>query len=135
MLAVARANPALIKDLIRDNGDGTFDVTLYVRNSWFGLPLPKTVTIDARLPEKYAGTPLYAKLGDTVGGAEELWPALIEKAVAQQKGSYEQISGGNIGKDGFKFAGATELPVFPIGGITPSGARARPTTITAWRRS
>ncbi len=109
MLAVARSNPQLIQDLIVDNGDGTFAVTLYIRDSWRSAPKKVITVIDARLPEKYKGTPLYAKTGDSEGESVELWPALIEKAVAQQKGSYEQISGGNIGKDGFKFAGATEL--------------------------
>ncbi|HND32748.1 MAG TPA: C2 family cysteine protease, partial [Myxococcota bacterium] len=33
----------------------------------------------------------------------------LEKTVAQHKGSYEEISGGNIGKGGFNFAGATEM--------------------------
>lgn len=109
MIAVARANPQAIKDIIKDNGDGTFDVTLYIRTSAYGPARAQVVTVDARLPVKTQDSPLYAKVGDQADGKDELWPALIEKAVAQKKGSYELISGGNINKNGFNFAGATEL--------------------------
>ncbi|MCB9795406.1 MAG: hypothetical protein H6741_22100 [Alphaproteobacteria bacterium] len=109
MAAVARANPSDIEKIVKDNGDGTFDVTLYIRPRRYARPEPVTTTIDARLPTKYSGKALYAQPGDQSGDQQELWPALIEKAVAQQKGSYEDISGGNIAKDGFQFHGATEL--------------------------
>lgn len=109
MAAVARADPAAIQKLIKDNGDGTFDVTLYLRKSAYGRPTPVVTRVDARLASKSPGSPLYAGVGDQEGGKAELWTALIEKSVAQQKGSYEKISGGNIAKDGFNFAGATEL--------------------------
>lgn len=109
MLAVARANPELIKKLIKDNGDGTYDITLYVRESATSRPKPVVKTVDGRLATGPSGKPLYAKAGDAGGGKTELWTALIEKRVAMEKGSYEQISGGNIGKDGFHFAGATEM--------------------------
>ena len=51
---------------------------------------------------------LYAKTGDKADGKTEMWAALLEKTVAQHKGSYDLISGGNIAK-GFEFHGATEL--------------------------
>lgn len=109
MIAVARANPQAIQDLIQDNGNGTFDVTLYIRESRFSPPRKVVTRVDSQLPARATGAPLYAKLGDTdAEGNVELWPALIEKAVAQQKGSYDLISGGNIAK-GFNFHGATEL--------------------------
>ncbi len=109
MLSVARANPEAIQDLIVDNGDGTFDVTLYIRSSRYASPEAVVTTVDARLASKAAGQPIYAKTGDSTADQTELWPALLEKAVAQQKGSYDKISGGNIAKDGFQFHGATEL--------------------------
>ena len=112
MAGVARANPDAIQKLIKDNKDGTFDVTLYLRKSPYSRPTPVTKTIDARLPVKGPGstTPLYANTGDVgADGQTELWSALIEKTVAQHKQSYDKISGGNIAKDGFNFAGATEL--------------------------
>lgn len=108
MIAVARANPELIKKLIKDNGNGTYDVTLYIRPSAYGTPRAVTKTVDARLPSSAPGSPIYAKTGDNEGGQTEIWSALIEKTVAQHKGSYDLISGGNIGT-GFQFHGATEL--------------------------
>lgn len=109
MAAVARADPQAIEDLIVDNGDGTFDVTLYLRTSRYSRPRAVTRTVDARLAVKYSGRPLYAGLGDEADGQSEMWTALIEKALAQEKESYDLISGGNIAKNGFVFAGTTEM--------------------------
>lgn len=109
MAAVARAQPDAIRDAIKDNGDGTFDVTLYLRSSRYSRPRAVTKTVDARLAVKSAGRPLYAGTGDKEDGETELWAALIEKTVAQHKESYELISGGNINGDGFVFAGVSEM--------------------------
>ena len=109
MVAVARAKPEAIEELIADNGDGTFDVNLHVRDNWYGSPKPKTHTLDTRVPEKYEGTPLYAKLGDQSSESQEMWPALLEKALAQEKGGYEDIRGSKIANGGFNYAGALEL--------------------------
>jgi hypothetical protein len=109
MVAVARADPDAIQELIKDNEDGTFDVNLHIRDSWRGSPKEKTHTVDTRLPEKYEGTPLYAKLGDETPEAQEMWPALLEKALAQEKGGFEEIRGSKIAQKGFKYAGALEL--------------------------
>jgi hypothetical protein len=106
MAAVARANPDAIERLVHDNQDGTFDVTLHVRQGVRVVPVTKTV--DARLPVKTTDSPLYAKTGDRSDGGTEMWPALLEKALAMHKDSYDQISGGNIA-EGFPFYGATEL--------------------------
>lgn len=108
MAAVARANPEAIQKLIKDNGDGTFDVTLYVRQSAYGKPTPVTKTVDAQLPTKTGSDQLYAKAADKGDNATELWPALLEKTLAQHKGSYETIQGESIAKD-FQFHGSTEL--------------------------
>ena len=109
MAAVARAQPDAIRDIIKDNGDGTFDVTLYLRSSRYSRPRAVTQTVDSRLAVKSAGKTLYAGTGDSSGGETELWAALIEKTVAQHKDSYDLISGGNINGGGFVFAGASEL--------------------------
>ena len=109
MAAVARADPEAIKRCIKDNEDGTFDVTLFLRRSRYSMPQPVTRTVDARLAVKASGKPLYAGTGDSEGGDVELWAAIIEKTVAQEKESYDLISGGNINGDGFVFAGVSEL--------------------------
>ncbi len=108
MAAVARANPEAIQKLIKDKGDGTFEVTLYIRRNRYSRPTPVTKIIDAQLPEKTPGTALYAKTGDKSAEGTEMWTALIEKTVAQHKGSYDTIQGSKIGQ-GFEFNGATEL--------------------------
>jgi hypothetical protein len=108
LAAVARANPDAIKKLITDNGDGTFKVTLYIRGHAWSKATPVTKTIDARLASKVAGTPLYSGLGDKADGKSEGWGPLLEKRLAQEKGSYHDISGGNISK-GFNYAGGFEL--------------------------
>jgi hypothetical protein len=109
MAGVARANPEAIQKLIKDNGDGTFEVTLHIRPNAYSRPQPIKKTIDARLARKAAGgNPVYAQQGDKVDGKTEMWPALLEKTLAQHKGSYDLISGGNVAK-GFQFHGASEL--------------------------
>lgn len=108
MAAVARANPEQIKRLIRDNGDGTFDVTLYIRRNRWSRPEAVTKRVDAQLPTKGPGQLLYANSGDESSEGKEIWPSLIEKTLAQHKSSYEAIEGANIAKD-FQFHGATEL--------------------------
>lgn len=108
LAAVARANPEAIKDLIIDNGDGTFEVALFIRPHAWSEPVRVTKTIDSQLASKYAGTPLYAGLGDSAEGQSEGWAPLLEKRLAQEKGSYDDISGSKISK-GFHYAGAFEL--------------------------
>jgi hypothetical protein len=109
MAAVARANPDAIQDLIKDNGDGTFEVSLYVRKDRLSRPSKVTQTIDAQIPTKSGGAEvLYAESVDRDGEDRELWPSLLEKALAQHKGSYEDIQGSKIA-NGMAFGGATEL--------------------------
>lgn len=97
MAAVAQANPEAIRKIIKENGDGTYDVTL----RWNGRP--KTVKVDGQFPTRGSGGMAYAEVGDTVGGKSELWPALLEKAWAvlnngASKPGYEQIEGGHPGE-------------------------------------
>lgn len=107
MAAVARAAPDAIQKIIKDKGDGTFEVTLYIRKNSWSKPTAVTKVVDARLPMN-GSSALYAGFGDKEGGKKEMWPALIEKTLAQHKGSYDTIQGGQIA-DGFQFHGATEL--------------------------
>ena len=95
--------------LVFDLGGGTFDVTLYLRDNRYAKPKPITRTIDAQLPTKTpGGQPLYAKVGQSTDEGDEIWTALLEKRLAMETGSYDQISGGNIGKN-VPFKGVSEL--------------------------
>ncbi len=78
MAAVARANPDAIKELLVDNGDGTFDVTLYIRTHAWSKATKVTKTIESRLASKYAGTPLNPGLGDCPQAQQEGCAPLLE---------------------------------------------------------
>jgi hypothetical protein len=110
MAAVSRANPQYIKNLIKDNGDGTYDVTLYIKgNAWDSKGKPTVVTVDAKFPSGDKGfSAKYSKGGDKGPKGPELWVMLIEKAWAVHKGTYTGIEGGHVNDDG-KFAGAIAL--------------------------
>ncbi len=89
--AIANTHPQLIKDMIHDNGDGTYDVTLHVN----GDPGNAQVqTVSGEFPMKADGTtPAYSKYGD----GNETYVMLLEKAYAQQQGGYGNIEGGFAG--------------------------------------
>lgn len=110
MAAVSRANPEHIRKLIKDNGDGTYDVTLYIKdNAWSSKGTAKVVTVDGKFPSGDKGlSAKYAKAGDKGAKGPELWCMLIEKAWAVHKGTYTGIEGGKVNDDG-KFAGAIAL--------------------------
>ena len=88
---IALKEPELIADLISDNGDGTYTVNLY-RHKYFNLfgeLIPNPITITNELPTR-GDDLVFARGADP----DELWPMLIEKAVAAENGSYKGIEGG-----------------------------------------
>jgi hypothetical protein len=98
--ALASANPDTIRNAIRDNGDGTYTVTLYEKSGGFlglGQSVEKReITVNAEFPKdgKHANP-----TGDQVDNKAEIWPLIVEKAYAQLKGGYEAISQGGLPKD------------------------------------
>ncbi|HEU4760294.1 MAG TPA: C2 family cysteine protease, partial [Dehalococcoidia bacterium] len=97
---VAKQNPDTIKNAIKDNGDGSYTVRLYEKkDGWFGHSWEaKDIKVTPDLPLDANGHPVFAQTGDSNGSQQELWPALIEKAYAQMKGSYDSMGhGGNPG--------------------------------------
>ncbi|MFZ5441966.1 MAG: C2 family cysteine protease [Myxococcota bacterium] len=98
MASVAAQNPQAIKDMIRQNADGTYTVRFYENGN---RSRPKDITVDGDLYVRAFGGPIY---GGSLGGSVEkdkmeLWFPLIEKAYAQWKGSYDAIgNGGSAGR-------------------------------------
>jgi hypothetical protein len=103
MGAAARQKPGMLRRLVQDNGNGTYDVTIFLRDKT-GTLVPSTKTVEMSLPTTNKSTPLYAKNGEQDGW----WGALLEKRLAMETGSYGEIQGGQIG-DHIRFGGGTEL--------------------------
>ncbi|PRY00630.1 C2 family cysteine protease [Allonocardiopsis opalescens] len=77
--ATAQHEPGRIRDMIVENPNGTFTVT---------FPDGEAVTVTPDLPLSENGNPVFA---GTRGNPPVLWPAIMEKALAQRDGGYEQV--------------------------------------------
>ena len=91
--------PSAIPNMIHANADGTETVTLYTDRSGhlptFGTTLFKATTVTVNNSFSAASVNNGAKQ-DVVGNLKEIWPQVIEKAVATLDGGYSAIaSGGN----------------------------------------
>lgn len=88
MASVAHTRPDLVEQAFHKRTDGTYDVTLHEQKGsrWVATK----VRIDADLPHNDWYHLQYASGRDE----KELWPALLEKAVAQRAGSYGAIEAG-----------------------------------------
>jgi len=88
LAAVARQDPQRIRNMVVDNGNGTYTVTFKEQRSvgvglgthleWFDVP----ITVTADFPGGLAGGK-HAAPGDTGWGTVEIWPLVIEKAYGQ----------------------------------------------------
>jgi len=91
LAAVAKQNPGLIRRAIRDNGDGTYTVTLYKKTGGFlgfgGHYEPVEITVTGEFPkgEYYSKeAKQWVAVTPHVGtGDKELWPLIFEKAYGQ----------------------------------------------------
>jgi hypothetical protein len=99
LAAVARANPAAIRAMIKENADGSFDVTLYKDVAIIGTSLEKRVVhVTNTFPLDKNGDPLYAQKATGLSGKPALWVMIIEKAYAQREDGYDEIEEGDAGK-------------------------------------
>jgi len=88
LAAVACQDPQRIRNMVVDNGNGTYTVTFKEQRSvgvglgthleWFDVP----ITVTADFPGGLAGDK-HAAPGDTGWGTVEIWPLVIEKAYGQ----------------------------------------------------
>lgn len=97
--SIAAQNPDVLKNMIRDNGDGTYTVTFKeYDNGFFGIGSgwdKKEVTVAGPFDGKAAD------IGDMgKDGQGEVWPAIIEKAYAQYAdGGYKTYDDGESPAD------------------------------------
>jgi hypothetical protein len=82
--SLAHANPDIIKNAIKDNGDNTFTVRFFEGSRQVNI------TVDGDQATGASGSSRYGKSRDS----KELWVGVIEKAYAQWKGGYEAIGNG-----------------------------------------
>ncbi|MCA9553502.1 MAG: hypothetical protein KC933_25920 [Myxococcales bacterium] len=102
--AVAHTDPEYIQDRISENEDGSFDVRLG----------DETQRVQPTFPDAGYADPTPNGQSDT------LWPALVEKAYAQQEGnSYENLDGGNPGRALESLTGqpSTRTAITPTGDV------------------
>lgn len=105
LATVARNHPEVIKNAIRDNGNGTYTVRLYVdeakdhagivgrlpfvREIPAGKLKPVDIVVDGKLPvDPKTGEPVFSHPARGADGTPELWVPLMEKAYAKYYGSY-----------------------------------------------
>lgn len=94
LAASVLASPEAIRDNIVDNGDGTYTVTFYQKNSEGGFD-PVEVTVDDQVPVDASGNPVYAQ--ETNDG--ENWVMIYEKAYAEfNGGSYDNLQWNSVEK-------------------------------------
>ena len=90
--AIAKVNPQLIKDALRENGDGTCTVRFYDRPFFLARRRPVEVTVTPDLPTAPSGGRVYGRSRDP----QEQWVGIVEKAYAQWKGGYDKIGNGGL---------------------------------------
>ncbi len=95
LAAVAKTDPDILKNMVKDNGDGTFTVSFHLKEGRIGV-FSATSTVAITVTDQFplrGGAPAFGKTGDQGPKGPELWVMIIEKAWAVHQGSYEQSRG------------------------------------------
>jgi hypothetical protein len=105
---LARTDPAAIRSMIHKNSNGTESVTLHVESNG-SLPTPgyagPFTSVTEVVTNVFAGDSVNSGSSqDVVNGVKEIWPQVLEKAVAELNGGYSAISNG-----GYPFVAMDEL--------------------------
>jgi hypothetical protein len=107
MMAVARARPEVVQSMITKLDNGSYNVTLHIKDGKWDRNSTQVVTVTADFPVNGRGEAAYVKPGDSDKDGPELWGMLIEKAYAQARGSYNGIASGNSGTAAAMIAGGS----------------------------
>lgn len=89
LASAADQNPEFVRDMVQDQGDGTYRVRLYERNEQ-GDVVPVFVTVDALPANQYAHSD-----DQTADGQREGWPSIVERAYAEHNGGWSETNWGN----------------------------------------
>jgi len=93
---LAMQDPSFIQNMIQNNGNGTETVTLYLDRSG-RIPLPGDTNLVAHqvtINNTFSSSSVNNAGQDVVGNQQEIWPQVLEKAVATLEGGYNAIANG-----------------------------------------
>lgn len=109
--SIAQVAPERLRDMVKQNADGTYTVTF--KEAYRGGYRDVRVTVDGDLYVRASSAPLYGSTNGPQGATElEMWWPVLEKAYASWKGSYDVIGQGGHSSDVFEDflgAGATQM--------------------------
>lgn len=81
--AIADTNPQAIRDMIIDNGDGTFCVRFLLENQTVWVTVDRKVPVAGNGFLVFAGNDRQASLNALSASVTVIWPILVERAYAQ----------------------------------------------------
>lgn len=93
---IAEQSPSFIPAMIKQNSNGTETVTLHEASDGT-LPTYTTTsfkTVTETVTNVFPSSSVNSAGQDTVNGVQEIWPQVLEKAIAQLDGGYSAIASG-----------------------------------------
>lgn len=98
MRIAAQKDPEGVKNRTQDNGDGTFNVTIYLQDPTTGKKVPTTKMVDGVLPVGQPGRDFFSDEQMVSPPEPEFWAMLVEKAYAMHFRGDGQVEGGTIAR-------------------------------------